>query len=224
MGNVKDITGLNINDWYVIKECGRNKSGGATFLCRCICGNTRVVDGRSIRSGASKNCGCKRRENSRKRMQSISFVHGGKKERLYSIWNGIKDRCYNPNSPFYYRYGKRGITVCDEWKESYQTFREWAIQSGYDENAPKWQCTIDRMDNNKGYSPDNCAWKTLKEQCNNRSSNHVIEFNGETHTLSEWSEITDIRKDTLRRRLFVYHWSVERSLTEPTHKYNHKRN
>ncbi len=222
MGNVKDISGQQINGWYVLREYGRNKSGGATFLCRCDCGNVRVVDGRSIRNGASKNCGCKRNTDSVERMRSIATKHGGKKERLYGVWRGMIDRCNNPKSPFYYRYGGRGISVCDKWQYSYKSFREWAYASGYNEKAQKWECTIDRVNNNAGYSPDNCIWRTLKQQCNNRSSNHFVEYNGESHTLTEWSELTGIKKDTLRRRIFVYNWTVERALTEPTHNYNHK--
>ena len=222
MGKVKDISGQKINGWYIICEYGRNKSGGAMFLCKCDCGNIRVVDGRSIRSGSSKNCGCKRNAETARRIKVISTKHGGKKERLYGIWRGMLDRCNNPKSPFYYRYGGRGIFVCNEWQESYASFRGWAVSSGYNKDASRGECTIDRINNDDGYTPNNCRWITLKQQCNNRSTNHLIEHNGVIHTLTEWSEITGIRKDTLRRRIFIYGWTVERALTEQTHNYNHK--
>lgn len=222
MGNVKDITGMQFNDWTVIAEYGRNKSGGATFLCRCVCGTERVVDGRSVRTGTSKGCGCKRSAKVLEASKKVTVKHGGRGERLYGVWIGIKERCNNPNSKFYSRYGGRGIKMCDEWNASYKAFREWAIRHGYDSNAAKYECTIDRIDNNAGYSPENCAWVTQKRQCNNRSSNHLVTFNGTSHTLSRWSEITGIRKDTLRRRLCVYKWSVERALTEPPRKHTSK--
>lgn len=208
MGNVKDITGQTINSWYVIKEVGRSKSGSATFLCRCLlCGKEKIVEGRSVRSGASKCCGCFH-------PKRIDVTRHD--ERLYGVWHGIKDRCNNQNSPQYKWYGGRGIKVCEEWNNDYLAFREWAYSHGYDDSAIKYQCTIDRLDTNGNYSPDNCAWRTQKQQCNNTRSNHKITYNGETHTIQEWSEITGIRKDTLRRRIVIYGWPIERALTEKT--------
>lgn len=208
MGNVKDITGQTINSWYVIKEVGRSKSGSATFLCRCLlCGKEKIVEGRSVRSGASKCCGCFH-------PKRIDVTRHD--ERLYGVWHGIKDRCNNQNSPQYKWYGGRGIKVCEEWNNDYLAFREWAYSHGYDDSAIKYQCTIDRLDTNGNYSPDNCAWRTQKQQCNNTRSNHKITYNGETHTIQEWSEITRIRKDTLRRRIVIYGWPIERALTEKT--------
>lgn len=223
MGNVKNISGKKINDWFVISENGRSKNGSVLFLCECECGNRRTVEGRSIRSGTSTNCGCKRRQHAAERSRAACTKHGGKSERLYGVWRGMKDRCKNPNSRFYSRYGGRGILVCDEWDSSYAKFREWALENGYDPTLPRGACTLERTDNNLGYSPENCIWATSTVQCNNRSNNHLITFNEETHTLTEWSRMRGIRKDTLRRRLFEYGWSVERALNEPTHKHqSHK--
>lgn len=218
MGNVKDISGQMINDWEVIKECGRNKSGGAMFLCRCSCGTEKLVDGRSIRAGTSRNCGCKRFPKMLVKAREVTTKHGGKNDRLYNVWNGMKDGCHNEKSKFYNRYGGRGIKVCDEWSYSYPNFKDWAMNHGYDPCAAKGKCTIERLNNDGDYSPDNCIWATSKVQCNNRSSNHSISALGETHTISEWSEITGIRKDTLRRRICIYGWDVERAITEPVHR------
>lgn len=215
MGKVKDISGMVFNEWTVIKETGRNRSGGAMFLCRCSCGKEKIVDGRSIRSGASKNCGHNRLEKALKMAVKAVTKHGGKRERLYGVWSGMRDRCNNENSRFYHRYGGRGIKVCDEWDSSYENFRNWAMNNGYDPTLPKGSCTIERVDNDREYSPDNCVWTSSKKQCNNRGNNHIIEFGGESHTIAEWSELTGIRKDTLRRRICVYGWDVERALTEP---------
>lgn len=211
MGNVKDLTGQRFCMWVVLEEDGRNSSGGAMWKCRCDCGLIKSIDGRSLRDGTSRSCGC-----GRKVYGNLSHPkHGGKKERLYNVWSGIKNRCLNPNDKNYFRYGERGITICDEWKDDYTKFREWAYQNGYDDTLPKYQCTIDRIDNTQGYSPDNCRFVDAKVQCNNRSSNHLIEYNGETHTISEWARITGIGKCCIRRRIVKQGWSVEDALTIP---------
>lgn len=211
-GKLIDVTGKRFGMWTVICRSGKDDGGRYLWACRCDCGTIRDVCGGSLRSGVSTCCGCTRGAGNK-----YNEKHGGKKERLYAVWTGMKGRCYNPNNTFYSRYGGRGISVCEEWRSDYSKFREWALQNGYDENAPKGSCTIDRIDNEKGYSPDNCRWVSMKNQCNNRSSNHLIEYEGESHTLQEWSDITGIRKDTLRRRLEVYNWPVQRAFSEPVH-------
>jgi len=211
--NQIDITGEKYNMWSVIECVGKNKSGGYMYRCVCDCGNERIVEGRSVRVGTSKCCGCTRGIGNQ-----YNAKHNGKKERLYSVWSSMRSRCLNENDTNYSRYGGRGLTICDEWND-YEVFREWAINSGYDANAEYRECTIDRIDNDKGYSPDNCRWVSQKTQDNNRSSNHFItNKDGVTKTISEWSEITGIRKDTLRRRIVVYGWDIDRALSEPVHK------
>lgn len=211
MGKVKDLTGQRFGRWTAIECTGRNKSGGAMWLCRCDCGTVRVIDGRSLRDGTSKSCGCLSKELSKNR--KTNYKHGGKSDRLYGVWNGIKDRCYNPKSKHYHRYGGRGITMCDQWRYDYTAFRDWALAYGYDPTAKKYQYTIDRIDNDAGYSPDNCRIVSQKVQCSNKGNNHFLTYNGETKTISEWAECTGIRKDTIRRRIVNYHWDVEKALT-----------
>lgn len=119
---------------------------------------------------------------------------------------------------FYQRYGGRGITICSEWMD-YAGFREWAFSSGYNPDSECRKCTLDRIDNDGKYCPENCRWVTQKVQDNNRSSNHIVtNSSGISKTLSEWSEITGIRKDTLRRRICVMNWDIDRALTEPVHR------
>lgn len=216
MGYMKDISGQKFGMWTAIKPAGKNKYGAYMWLCRCDCGNYKTVVGHTLRRGTSTNCGCVREAFFNSGKNKPNLKHGGKKDRLYGVWIGIKDRCYNPNSKYYRRYGARGITVCDEWMNDYASFREWALKNGYDDSAKKGACTLDRIDNDKGYHPSNCRWVSMKAQSNNRSSNHILEYNGERHTITEWSDITGIRKDTIRRRVEVLGWDVERALTTKT--------
>lgn len=140
--------------------------------------------------------------------------HGGKGTRLYRIWQQMKNRCHNPNTPRFPDYGGRGITVCEEWKDDFQTFYDWAMANGYEDHL-----TIDRIDNDKGYSPENCRWATDLQQANNSRHCHMITWNGETHSLSEWSRILDISRGCLNNRLLRYGYSVDRAFTEPVGKY-----
>lgn len=137
------------------------------------------------------------------------FIHGMSDTRLFKTWVHMKDRCYNPKDKRYSAYGGRGITVCDEWLNAFLPFYEWAISHGYDDTL-----TIDRIDVNKGYFPENCRWVDMKTQQNNRRNNHRLEYKGETHTIMEWSRIVGIKRATIQRRIAVG-WSVEDALTKP---------
>ena len=127
-------------------------------------------------------------------------------KRLYNIWRNMKSRCLNEKFNTFERYGGRGINVCDEWLR-YDKFYEWALRNGYSDNL-----TIDRIDNNANYCPENCRWVDMKTQCNNTSKNHTICFNNEIHTLSEWAEKLNINKNTLRRRIHLG-WNEIKALT-----------
>lgn len=221
MGNVIDLTGRKFNRWTVLECVGRTKSGGALWRCICECGTIRDVDGRTLRDGTSKSCGCYARERSVESTKIAATKHGGKAngktERLYGIWCGIKNRCLNPNSKHYHDYGGRGIKVCDEWVEDYAVFRGWAYENGFNDSVPKKYQSLDRVDNDGPYSPDNCAWHTAIQQCNNRRGNRVVEYNGERHTLAEWGRKLNIPDDTLLKRLNKYGYSVEDAFTRPMH-------
>ena len=133
--------------------------------------------------------------------------HGLSHTRIDNIYKSMISRCYCKRNNRYARYGKRGVRVCDEWLNDKNAFFEWAFSNGYAEDL-----TIDRIDVNGNYEPSNCRWVTQKEQQNNRSNNRVIEFNGECHTLGEWSEITGIKLATIWARLKCG-WTIERALT-----------
>ena len=133
--------------------------------------------------------------------------------RLYSEHHSMIQRCYYTKNKSYPRYGGRGVVVCDEWRKDKQAFFDWALANGYKDNL-----TIDRIDNSKGYSPDNCRWVTKRQQANNRRSNHLITANGETHTVSEWADITGIKVCTINSRIHDG-WDEVKAVTTPTMTY-----
>lgn len=136
-------------------------------------------------------------------------THGDSRTRLYGIWCNMKDRCYRPGNGAYERYGGRGILLCDEWVNDYSSFKSWSISHGYAANL-----SIDRIDNDMGYGPDNCRWVTSKEQCYNRRSNHLITANGKTQTILQWCKELGVSKSTVYNRLRLG-WSEERAVTTP---------
>lgn len=169
------------------------------WQCKCDCGKMAIVASEHLRSGRIKSCGCWR--------DMMAVTHGQSKSKLYRVWRGIIERTTYKKCEAYKFYGARGIKMCKEWRQSFEAFFEWARSNGYEEGL-----TIDRIDSNGNYEPSNCRWIGMKAQQNNRTNNHLIECNGVTHTMSEWSDILDIKYSTLSMRLNTYGWSVERAL------------
>lgn len=166
MAAPKDITGQRFGRLTVTRREGSTPQGIATWCCLCDCGRSCIVEGAKLRKGNTQSCGCLHDEIAKKRLTA----HGKSRSRLCGVWKAMKQRCCNPSNKNYSRYGERGITVCNEWMQDFQAFYNWAIENGYDENAATGRCTIDRIDNDKGYSPDNCRFVTIQEQQRNKSN------------------------------------------------------
>lgn len=199
---------INIGDRFgkltIIHEVEPNVTPCGTiqrkFLCKCDCGNQVVRNMQTLLKGAKTSCGCNKTSYIQKyfKKESKSF--------LYSTWSGMRQRCNNPNSASYSRYGGRGISVCDEWDKDFFAFEKWAK-----ENGAKKGLTIDRINNDGNYCPDNCRWVDLRTQANNKRTNRIIEYNGESHTTIEWARITGIQEGTIRSRL-RYGYSIGQAL------------
>lgn len=208
-----DLTGQRFGRLTVIKRVEDyiqpNGHHATMWLCKCECGNHTTVQAGHLKSGYTTSCGCFQKERT-----STMFTKNGlfKKNglinlRLYNIWACMKTRCYNSNDKRYKDYGGRGIKICNEWRDDFQNFYDWSIANGYSEDL-----TIDRIDNDKGYFPENCRWVDRKTQQRNRRNNRIITINGESHCLSEWCEILNLNYAKVKARLDQCHWSPEKAL------------
>lgn len=194
-----DLTGQKFERLTVIKYIGNSK-----WLCQCNCGKFTTPIGYNLRKGLAKSCGCLAREN----IIKSSYKHGCKHTKLYDVWCGIKDRCYNKNAKAYIYYGARGITICDEWKNNFINFKNWAEANGYKEGL-----SIERKDVNSDYCPENCCFISLKEQSRNKTNTLKYEYNGKLYTLTELSEMFNISYDVLFYRLAVAHWNLNDAIS-----------
>ena len=190
---VKDLSGKKFNMLTVI-SLDEERVGRKTYwITVCDCGNVKSVRSDSLQDGTVKSCGCIKKEQDK--INLGRETHGKSAERIYKTWRCMKARCYNPNTPRFENYGGRGIKICDEWKNDFEIFYNWALLNGYDDSL-----TIERIDNDGDYTPDNCKFATIKEQCNNRRSNIVIQIDENKYTLSQISETLNINYSALNAR------------------------
>ena len=200
MGVIVDHTGEQFGKLKAIRRIETPKAQKTKYLCECECGNTVTVTGSNLVTGTSTHCGCS------------SKNHGyAKKERLYNIWVGMRQRCNDVNAPDYKRYGAKGVCVSAAW-ENYLEFRNWALENGYSDDL-----SIDRIDVNGNYEPSNCRWTTNLQQQNNKSNNRNLTYRGVTKTTAEWARVTGISPVTLNSRL-MRGWTIERILNTPVMK------
>lgn len=203
MGTKINLKGQKFGKLFVLEEYGHSTDGKITWRCKCDCGNETIVTGRYLRIGNTRSCGCLKHELEGPR------THGESYTKLYRIWRAMKQRCYQSTQKCYFRYGGRGIKVCDKWLACYENFRDWAINNGYKDGL-----SIDRIDVNGNYCPENCRWATRKEQMNNKRSNVLIEHNGMTKTIAQWCEFYGITNYNLvRRRIMDYGYTFEEAVT-----------
>lgn len=208
-----DLTGKVFGRLTVIKREPPGEHGHAKWKCQCRCGNVPIKTGTDLFHGHTQSCGCLKRETSAlnlptpEKCRQNSTTHGMSKTPIWRIWQAMISRCYCQSDTAYRSYGARGITVCSRWRESFENF--------YCDMGPRPDgLTIERKNNHKGYTPDNCKWATHKEQCRNRRSNRRLTLGGITRLLIEWAEETGIPMKHIHKRL-DRGWTVKRALTYP---------
>ena len=186
----KDLTGQTFGRLTVLERAENTKSGSARWFCRCSCDKEKIVAGSHLMSGKTTSCGCYNAEK--------ITVHGLRHSRTYNTWRKIKARCYNPNDKHYDRYGGRGISVYPVWIHNFQAFYDYVSKL---EHFGEECYSLDRINNDGNYEPDNLRWATAKTQARNRCNNVIVEYNGRKMTLTEASEKSGICFKTLKDRL-----------------------
>lgn len=205
-----DLTGNKYNKLTCIKW--ERRENGIYWYCQCECNNFTWVEASNLKSGAVKSCGCAGNH--------VNRIHGMSRTRLHKIWSRMIARCFNPNVDSFEHYGGRGITVCSEWMETngFINFMNWSYEHGYKENL-----SIDRIDNNKGYSPDNCRWVTQSVQMRNTRTNPRYELNSKPYTIADLADIFNIPYQRLHRRIHALHWDIEEAVGLKPHVSKRKR-
>lgn len=201
MSKTIDLTGMRFGRLLVIGKT-RSKSGRVAWVCICDCGNETTPLTNCLLNGRSKSCGCLHKEIT----GNTHRKHGQYNTRLYRIWSNMRQRCSNPKNDNYHLYGAKGVSVCDEWKD-FAVFSKWAMQNGYADNL-----SVDRIETDKDYCPENCRWATPQEQTDNRKCTRYVSFNGKTQTLKRWSEETGISYKVLLWRV-SHGWTAKKALT-----------
>ena len=207
MRKIIDLTGRQFGRLFVLSVSGKDKANHTIWLCKCSCGTKTNVQSSHLLTNHTRSCGCLLQETKTK--HGLCGKNGNK---LYSAWKAMIARCYNEKTESYHNYGGRGIAVCDRWIDNPANFIN---DMGLPSNK---SLTLERIDVNGNYDPSNCKWASMKEQQRNKRNNTVIEFNGESLCFSEWCEKLGFKKSTLKNRLTVRGWSIEKSLTTPVRK------
>ena len=205
MSRLIDITGKKYNMLKVISfyDIQDKKS---RWLCECECGNKKILFGKDIKNGNTKSCGCLLHKKKYNKETETKI------KRLQHIYYQMKQRCYDKNNPLYKHYGQRNITICKEWLNNINNFLNWALKNGY-----KNDLTIERIDVDGNYEPNNCKWITKTQQGYNKTNTISYTFQGETKCLSEWCKIYDIDYHIVYKRLKRGN-DIKQALTKPIDK------
>ena len=198
--------GCKFNRLTVLRVAGKNKFGHPLFECRCDCGTVVLRESTRVKNGASKSCGCYQIEIT----SQNNSTHRLSKTRLYHIWGCMIQRCNNPKNSSYKFYGPKHVSVCPEWRNDFMEFYNWAISNGYREDL-----TIDRIDGNKDYCPDNCRWVDAYVQSNNRSNNRLMTLNGITKNCKQWSNYFGFNYKYFHQKCSQNNWDLEKVLEIP---------
>lgn len=206
---IQPAAGDRFGRWVVVAVSpSKTSRGGARLQCRCDCGTVRDVTCGTLKNGTSRSCGCLKNELTSIRSRPLHTTHGMCDSPEWTSWQAMIQRCRNPKNPKFPRYGGRGITVCERWAESFEAFYE-------DMGLRPDGTTLDRYpDNNGNYEPGNCRWATPSQQARNRRTSRLLEHDGHTRSLAEWSEIKGLEQDLVWNRLRSG-WTVDRALNEP---------
>jgi len=203
----RDLVGKVFGRLTVVKYNGTRKLM-RWWDCLCICGTTRVLSTKSLRK--TKSCGCLRSTRNKERT-GVAVTHGMTHSSGYYSWTGMKHRCLCPTNKDYHKYGGRGVSVHPEWLDFAVFIKDMGPR-------PSTRHSIERLNLNGNYEPDNCEWALPKQQANNRRTSHIITYNDLTKTLTQWADTLDTTEDVIRRRIYKYNWPVEQALTTPVKK------
>lgn len=213
---MNNLIGKIFGRLIVLKRVENDKYGNIKWLCKCSCGNEKIIFGSSLTRNRTRSCGCLKKEFAG--IQTLKHGHArrGKQSKIYAIWTHIINRCTNKNNSDYKDYGGRGIKICYRWSnKNPKGFENFYKDVG---NPPKGK-SLDRINNEDNYKPNNWRWATSKQQARNRRNNHLILYNNKNLCLAEWEEITGIKQSIIRKRL-KRGWSFKNALTIPINKGN----
>lgn len=216
-GMLVDISGQRFGR-LTVSEYVKTENRVSWWKCKCDCGNDIVTTVTKLRTGHTKSCGClaaeyrKNKPEVVKRAKLANTTHGGTHDRLFRIWTSMRNRCSNPRNPAYTWYGGKGVKVCDEWN-NYESFKAWSYANGYDDKAKIHECSIDRIDPNGNYCPDNCRWADKKTQAENKTCVAIYTYCGESGTLGYFARKYGFKECTLRWRVKKLNWTIDKALT-----------